>query len=89
MSAAPATFNANATFPSVSFGAGPVAYGAAPVFGGFPVERQVFQEQVTVPQQFTWFQPQIYTVNVPQVTCAPITHTRNYDVSARDKASKH
>jgi hypothetical protein len=42
-----------------------------------PVERQVFQEQVAVPQQYTTYQNQTTTVMVPQVTCSTITHTRS------------
>jgi hypothetical protein len=86
MSAAPATFTP--AYPAVGYGAAPVAfggypmtYGAAPIAYGAvasaaPVERQVFQEQVTVPQQYTTFQTQSYMVNVPQVTCSTTTHTR-------------
>lgn len=86
MSAAPATFNA--AYPAVGYGAAPVAfggypmtYGAAPMAYGAmasaaPVERQVFQEQVTVPQQYTTYQTQSYMVNVPQVTSPIATHTR-------------
>ena len=52
---------------------------AAPTYAAhaqYPVERQVMQEQVTVPQQVTSYQTQTYTVNVPQVTCSTISHTR-------------
>ena len=52
---------------------------AAPTYAApaqYPVERQVTQEQVTVPQQVTSYQTQTYIVNVPQVTCSTITHSR-------------
>ncbi len=79
MSAAPASFTP--AYPAVGYGAAPVAFGGYPMTYGAvasaaPVERQVFQEQVTVPQQFTTFQTQSYMVNVPQVTCSTTTHTR-------------
>jgi hypothetical protein len=79
MSAAPATFTA--PYPAVGYGAAPVAFGGYPMAYGAissaaPVERQVFQEQVTVPQQYTTFQTQSYMVNVPQVTSSTTTHAR-------------